>query len=68
MEALKDADKTVELKPDWSKGHSRRGAALSYLGRDLEAEKAYEKGKCVHVLAPSCFKLSFLSLDNAFHF
>lgn len=44
MEALKDADKTVELKPDWSKGHSRRGAALSYLGRDLEAEKAYEEG------------------------
>ena len=44
MEALKDAEKTVELKPDWIKGYSRRGAALSYLGRDIEAEKAYEEG------------------------
>lgn len=43
-EALQDAEKTVELKPDWGKGHSRKGAALAYLGRDFEAQKAYEEG------------------------
>ena len=26
--AAKDADKTVELKPDWPKGWGRKGAAL----------------------------------------
>lgn len=44
LEALQDAEKTVSLKPDWGKGHSRKGAALAYLGRDVEAQKAYEEG------------------------
>ena len=27
--ALNDAEKTVTIKPDWVKGHSRKGAALT---------------------------------------
>ena len=45
--ALSDAQKTVDMKPDWGKGYSRLGAALEYLGKDKEAFDAYEKGtKC----------------------
>lgn len=42
--ALQDAEKTLQLKPDWGKGYSRQGAALAYLGRTDEAIAAYEKG------------------------
>lgn len=43
-EALDDAKKTVELKPDWPKGYSRLGAANVGLG-DLEtAVASYKKG------------------------
>ena len=31
--ALADAEKTTEIKPDWSKGYSRKGAALYGLRR-----------------------------------
>lgn len=34
--ALKDAEKTTEIKPDWSKGWARKGAALHGKG-DLGA-------------------------------
>lgn len=43
-DALKDATKCTELKPDWAKGWSRKGAALHGLG-DLDAARsAYEEG------------------------
>ena len=42
--ALEDADKTVELKPDWGKGYSRKGLALRNLNRMSEALDAYEAG------------------------
>lgn len=42
--ALKDGKKTTEVKPDWGKGYSRLGAALSYLNRDTEALEAYQQG------------------------
>lgn len=42
--ALEDAEKTVQLKPDWGKGYSRKGSALAYLGRTDESIKAYEEG------------------------
>ena len=43
-EALEDAKKTVELKPDWPKGYSRLGAANVGLGNMGEAITSYEKG------------------------
>lgn len=42
--ALEDANQTVSLNPTWSKGYSRKGSALAYLGRLDEAIAAYEKG------------------------
>ncbi|KAK5651523.1 hypothetical protein OQA88_11977 [Cercophora sp. LCS_1] len=42
--ALKDAEKTTEIKPDWPKGWGRKGAAL-YGKKDLlGASDAYEQG------------------------
>ncbi|KAL2472458.1 Hsp70-Hsp90 organizing protein 3 [Abeliophyllum distichum] len=43
-EALSDAQKTVELKPDWSKGYSRLGAAHVGLHSYNDAVSAYKKG------------------------
>jgi len=43
-EALIDAEKTVELKPDWSKGYSRVGAAYVGLNNYNDAVLAYRKG------------------------
>ncbi|KAJ4877344.1 Hsp70-Hsp90 organizing protein 2 [Raphanus sativus] len=43
-EALSDAKKTVELKPDWAKGYSRLGAAHLGLNQSDEAVEAYSKG------------------------
>ncbi|KAM0254281.1 hypothetical protein ACHAQJ_006921 [Trichoderma viride] len=42
--ALKDADKTTEIKPDWAKGWGRKGAALHGQGDLLGANDAYEAG------------------------
>lgn len=42
--AVKDAEKTVELKPDWSKGYSRLGSTLTFLKKYDEGIAAYEKG------------------------
>ena len=42
--ALNDAEKTVAIKPDWVKGHSRKGAALYGLKRYDDACDAYQKG------------------------
>lgn len=32
QKALEDAEKAVSIKPDWSKGHLRKGAAYRGLG------------------------------------
>ncbi|KAJ5558034.1 hypothetical protein N7535_009524 [Penicillium sp. DV-2018c] len=43
QKALEDADKAVEIKPDWSKGYVRRGAAQRGLGDLLAAHDAYDE-------------------------
>lgn len=43
-EALADAEKAVKLKPDWSRGYCRLGAAHVGLGQIDEAVTAYKKG------------------------
>lgn len=42
--ALEDANKCVELKPDWGKGYVRQGYAYHMLKKYDEATAAYEKG------------------------
>jgi len=43
-QSLADAQKVVELKPDWPKGYSRKGASLQGLGRLDEAARCFEEG------------------------
>eukprot|EP00640_Fibrocapsa_japonica_P000732 CAMPEP_0113937774 /NCGR_PEP_ID=MMETSP1339-20121228/4320_1 /TAXON_ID=94617 /ORGANISM="Fibrocapsa japonica" /LENGTH=572 /DNA_ID=CAMNT_0000940673 /DNA_START=71 /DNA_END=1789 /DNA_ORIENTATION=+ /assembly_acc=CAM_ASM_000762 len=43
-EALKDAESCIKLKPDWPKGHGRKGAALHSLHQYEEAVQAYQQG------------------------
>ncbi|KAK6850257.1 heat shock protein [Apiospora arundinis] len=42
--ALKDAEKTTEIKPDWPRGWGRKGTALHGKGDLLGANDAYEEG------------------------
>ncbi|XP_071275887.1 stress-induced-phosphoprotein 1 isoform X3 [Agelaius tricolor] len=42
--ALADACRTLELRPDWAKGYSRKAAALEFLQRLEEAKATYEEG------------------------
>lgn len=42
--ALKDAEKTTQIKPDWPRGWGRKGAALHGSGDLLSAFDAYEEG------------------------
>ncbi|XP_031560926.1 stress-induced-phosphoprotein 1-like [Actinia tenebrosa] len=43
-QALEDAKKCVEIKPEWAKGYSRLGTALFFLKQYEAAEKAFEAG------------------------
>ncbi len=42
--ALQDAEKCIEIKSDWDKGHQRRAMALQQMGHFDESIAAYEKG------------------------
>merc|ERR1712137_959032 len=48
-EALQDGEKTIEVKPDWVKGYSRKGLALFKLDRLQEAMQCYEDGLKVNL-------------------
>ena len=41
--ALSDAEKSLELDPQWMKGFHRRGLALLALNRNAEAQAVYEE-------------------------
>ena len=43
-EALTDANKCIELQPDWSKGYQRKGMALQAKGELDDAIEAYGVG------------------------
>lgn len=42
--ALTDSNECIRIKPDWSKGHYRKGCALVALKRFLDAEAALQEG------------------------
>ncbi|GAB5373439.1 hypothetical protein AAMO2058_001751800 [Amorphochlora amoebiformis] len=44
QEALADANKCIELKPNWHKGYLRQGMAYEKLLQFPEAKKSYDKG------------------------
>ncbi|KAG9235994.1 putative heat shock protein sti1 like protein [Amylocarpus encephaloides] len=44
QQALDDANKVTEIKPDWAKGWGRKGAAAHGLGDLISALDAYEEG------------------------
>ncbi|RHY58915.1 hypothetical protein DYB26_004565 [Aphanomyces astaci] len=43
-QAVTDARKVVELRPEWPKGYSRLGTSLFYQKKYADAKAAYEKG------------------------
>ena len=43
VEALADADKCCQLRPDWYKSHVRRGHAMFQLNRVTDAEACYQE-------------------------
>eukprot|EP00667_Euglena_gracilis_P006068 EG_transcript_6116 len=54
--ALEDATKTTELKPDWAKGWSRKGAALHGKADFDGAIAAYQKGLDLEPANDACKK------------
>ncbi|KAJ8001672.1 hypothetical protein DPEC_G00171890 [Dallia pectoralis] len=53
--ALSDAQKSIQLAPNWPKGHFRKGSALMGLKRYEEAQRAMEQ---VLTLDPDCEEAS----------
>jgi len=62
--ALNDANKTTEIKPDWAKGWGRKGAALHGKGDLVGANDAYETG-LKHDSANAQLKSGLASVQKA---
>ncbi len=62
--ALKDAEKTTEIKPEWAKGWGRKGAALHGKGDLLGANDAYEEG-LKHDASNAQLKSGLASVEKA---
>ncbi|KAK5992625.1 Heat shock protein STI1 [Cladobotryum mycophilum] len=62
--ALNDAEKTTEIKPDWAKGWGRKGAALHGKGDLLGANDAYTEG-LKHDSANAQLKSGLASVEKA---
>ena len=43
QDALKDAEKAIELDASWVKGHYRKGQILDKMGRHEESAKSYDE-------------------------
>jgi len=63
-EALEDADKAIELKPDWSKSYFRKGQALSALHRYEEAVVVFFQ---CFMLEDTCSKALRLEIMKAMY-
>lgn len=67
-EALKDANKTIEINSTWPKGYSRKSAALSGMQKYTEALASYKKGKThffaikIYMWLSNIFCISFFTL------
>lgn len=55
--ALRDAERCVQLRPTWSKGHSRRATALFGLGRYAEAEASCQAGLVLEPTNPPLLEM-----------
>lgn len=55
-EALEDAEKSLIIRPTFSKGYYRQGQALSKLGRHADALRAFENGVLLNCKDKSTFK------------
>lgn len=62
--ALEDAQRVVELSPQWPKGYSRLGAALHGLSRFRDAADAYRKGLALDP-ANDAMKSSLVDAEGA---
>ena len=59
--ALTDAEKCIEVKPDWSKGYQRKAMALQAQHKLDEAIEFYEKGVEIDAANTQCKQM----LDKA---
>src|SRR5699024_7502074 len=66
--SLEDADRVIELKPDWGKGYLRKGNALIQAERFNEAEDAFNKAIEVDPNNASQYKVKFFHIFINSHY
>ena len=63
IKSMEDAEKCIELKPDWAKGYQRKGNALHSMGQRAEALLSYQKGVEIDP-SNEALKKEMLNLQN----